>query len=523
MEKESVAVIDLGTNTFHLLIAEVNSEGEFYIKHKFKEMVKLGEGGIDSNIIAEPAFHRGIQALKNFSQYIEQHHCQRIIAFATSAIRTAKNGQDFVRRAFEVTGIKIQVINGNEEAALIYEGVRNGIQLPHQEPVLIMDIGGGSVEFIVANSLHPLLLRSLNLGAARMYEKFKPSDPMTPQQIALIENYYQQELKTLIDEIREFQVTKLIGTSGAFETLATMIAYQQGDVLTASGNINGYQFHAEQFYSIYHQLLNANREQRLQIQGMDKQRVDLINVGIILIATVQKLLNINKFMVSTYALKDGIFFTHLGNKVHGIGASSPNDKSIREKAVKNLCKKFHCTEKHTQKVLQLALSLFEQTKELHWYGELEKELLTYAAWLHDIGYYIHRSGHHKHGQYIIMNSQLAGFSHDELLLLGNIVRYHRKSLPSKDHPYYAILTPEHKVMVKKLAAILRLADHLDKGHRSLVQKLVVECTPQTVHIHVHSDDDITPEIDAANKEKELFEDAFKVKVSLTPVLTPIKS
>ncbi len=517
MEKESVAVIDIGTNTFHLLITEVNSEGEFYVKHKFKEMVKLGEGGIDTDIITEAAFQRGLNALKVFSQYIQQHKCNRIIAFATSAIRTAKNGKDFINKVYEQTGIEIKVINGNEEAALIYEGVRNGIQLSNQEPVLIMDIGGGSVEFIVANSLHPLLLRSLKLGASRIYETFKPSDPMTPQQITLIENFYYQELKSLFEEVKEFNIKKIIGTSGAFETLATMIAYQNGDNLSASGNINGYRFYSEQFSNVFQLLINSNREQRLQIQGMDKQRVDLINVAALLIATVQKHLNIEQFIVSNYALKDGIFYTHLGSKVHGIGASSANEKSLRDKSVSNLCKKYNCVEQHTNKVLQIALSLFEQTKELHWYGDLEKELLTHSALLHDVGYFIHRSGHHKHGQYIIMNSQLPGFSNDELLLIGNIVRYHRKSLPSKEHPYYNVLTPEHKTMVKKLASFLRLADHLDKGHRGLVQKLMVHCTPQMVHIDVIANEDISPELEAANKEKALFEDAFKVKLTLQAI------
>ncbi len=521
MEKESVAVIDIGTNTFHLLIAEVNAEGEFYVKHKFKEMVKLGEGGIDSDVINEVPFRRGLNALNIFSQYIQQHKCNRIIAFATSAIRTAKNGQDFIKKVYEQTGIEIKVINGNEEAALIYEGVRNGIQLSNQEPVLIMDIGGGSVEFIVANSLHPLLLRSLKLGASRIYETFKPSDPISPQQLATIENYYQQELKNLIDEVKEFNVKKMIGTIGAFETLATMIAYQNGDYLTASGNINGYRFYPEQFKNLYHQLIQSNREQKLQMQGMDKQRVDLMNVAAILIDVVQKNLNIEEFVVSSYALKDGIFYTHLGNKVHGIGPSSKNDKSLRDKSIAQLFKKYQCNEQHTKKVLELALSLFEQTKELHWFGELEKELLTYATLLHDIGYFIHRSGHHKHGQYIIINSQLPGFSHDELLLIGNIIRYHRKSLPSKDHPYFAILTPEHKSMVKKLASFLRLADHLDKGHRGLVNKLKVECSHQNVNIYIYTSDDITPEIDAANKEKSLFEDAFKVKLNLQPVVVPV--
>lgn len=517
MERESVAIIDLGTNTFHLLIVEIKTTGDYVIKQKYKEMVKLGEGGIDKDKIAPSAFERGIKALDNFQSYINQAGVVKVLAFATSAIRTASNGPDFVKQVKDRTGIDIRVINGNEEAALIYEGVKTGLQLPAEYPVLIIDIGGGSVEFIVANSQHALLLRSLKLGAARMLETFKPSDPISTQQLQTMEKYFMKELKTLMEEIREFNVRYIVGSSGSFETVGEIIAFQNNNLLSTE-NINGFRFNVEQFREVYPLLVHSTKAERLALPGLSKDRSDLIVASAILMNVIFKELKISDVKISAHALKDGIFNTYLGDKIHSLGPHNAKEKNIREESVNNLFKKFECIQHHTDLVTKIVLTLFDQTKEIHWYGETERELLLYAAKLHDVGYFINRSGHHKHGQYIIMNSQLQGFSADELTLLGNIVRYHRKSLPSKEHVYFNILTPEHKIMVKRLSGILRLADHLDKGHRNLIQDIKVQTKPQSIDVHLIVTEDIGLELQYVLKERELFEEAFKTKINFFQVI-----
>ena len=258
MNAEKVAIIDVGTNTFHLLIAEINDRDDFLIREKFKEAVKLGEGGIATGQIGAKAFARGLKALKNFRKIINSRGATRVLGFATSAIRSASNGKEFIRKAMTEAEIPIRVINGNEEAALIFEGVKTGVQLPYHDQCLVMDIGGGSVEFIVSFENNPQLLRSLDIGAARMLEKFKPSDPITKDEVEEMRKFFMSEAKGLIKELKEFDLHYLVGSSGAFECIASMIAHQKRDFL-ATENLNSYVFTKQNFQTVFRYVIEMCR------------------------------------------------------------------------------------------------------------------------------------------------------------------------------------------------------------------------------------------------------------------------
>ncbi|HHG85487.1 MAG TPA: phosphatase, partial [Bacteroidetes bacterium] len=246
MSTDTLAIIDLGTNTFHLLIVEIDDRDDYRITDKHKEPVKLGEGGITAGKIGEKAFSRGIKALKKFRKLIDSHHAGEVKAFATSAIRGASNGQAFLKAARKEAGIDIKIINGNEEASLIFEGVRNGVQLPVDENALIMDIGGGSVEFIVSRDGQAQLLRSLNLGAARLLEMANPSEPITPSEIKHVERVIFEQAGGLLDELKEFNLKYIVGSSGTFETVGAIVAHKNNDHLS-SENLNSYRFSAKEF------------------------------------------------------------------------------------------------------------------------------------------------------------------------------------------------------------------------------------------------------------------------------------
>jgi exopolyphosphatase/guanosine-5'-triphosphate,3'-diphosphate pyrophosphatase len=189
-----LAVIDLGTNTFNLVIVRLNEFDTFHVVEKIKEAVRLGEGGVNQDVIAPAAFARGLQALRNFRQVLDARGVRQVIACATSAIRSAANGSDFVQAVREETGIEIRTITGGDEAWLIYQGVRHGINLPFDETVLMIDIGGGSVEFVAAMRSQVKLMRSLNIGVQRVFERFKPSDPVTPATLQAIQEHYREAL-----------------------------------------------------------------------------------------------------------------------------------------------------------------------------------------------------------------------------------------------------------------------------------------------------------------------------------------
>ncbi len=511
---DTLAVIDLGTNTFHLLIVELYEHDESQVKEKFKEVVKLGEGGINAGVIAPTAFERGITALARFRRIMDSRGVTKVLACGTSALRGASNAKEFVDKAREVAGIDVRIINGNEEALLIYKGVRRGVQVPYDEEVLLVDIGGGSVEFIVADHQQAKLLRSLKLGAARLLETAKPSDPITPAQIEATRKRIAEQLDPLIEEIKDFDIQRVIGSSGSFETLAALVAHdsQQGHVVE---HINGYRFERKRFKKIMRKLLSATRAERLAMAGMDPARVDMLLMSVILIDYVLDRVGIEQIMVSSFALKEGVLQDYLEtgrDRMH-----DANERSLREQAVRVMLRRYEAEIGHADQVSKLCLELFDALHERHGYGEEERELMYYAALLHDIGHFVNRSGHHKHGQYLVLNSGLRGFSTNELLLISNVVRYHRKSLPTREHFHYNLLYKEHKEVVRRLAGILRIGDNLDRGHRHLVHGVTVKTEGTRLVLEVEAVQPVDLEIESARLNTGLFEEAFGVEVDFRQV------
>lgn len=514
MTKETIAIIDLGTNTFHLMIAEVDERDDYVIKGKYKEPVKLGEGGLSGGKITDEAYKRGLEALKMFRTIIDTSGIVRVLAFATSAIRSSSNGTAFIEDAKKEANIFIKTINGNEEASIIFEGVRNGVQIPFEERALVMDIGGGSVEFIVAHEGRAEFLRSINLGGARLLDKIKPSNPITPKEIANSYTLLEKELSALIEELKEFELTILIGSSGTFESLAALAAYFRKDKV-AMMNINGYLFEKKDFDTVYNKLLTSTRQERMKIEGMDTNRVDMIVLGACMVNFVLQELSLNQIMVSTHALKEGILHRYMRDKKMRLTKFiGPSDRSLRVKAVQALAIKFQYEQEHVLKVSELASMIFDLLEPYHHYGAAEKELLQYAAILHDIGKFVQVSGHHKHSQYIVANSNLSGFNTTELLVLSNIVRYHRRAMPKIEHQPYAILLPKDKKLVQILAGILRIADNLDRGHRNYVTGLKINVTAEKILILIQALNNIDMEIKFALENSDLLEEVMARKIEI---------
>lgn len=298
-----IAILDLGTNTFHLLITSVSKTGIWKKLFKSKSVVKLGEGAIHHNEIAPLPFKRGIKALEHYKKIIDLHKPEKVFAFATSAIRSAANGQAFVEMAKEKTGIDITIITGDKEAELIYFGVRQCIPLG-KEPVLIMDIGGGSTEFIIANQTKIFWKHSFNIGAARLLEMFKPSDPILLGEVKKLESFLSKELSIMIDAVEKFKPDQLIGSSGSFDTFAEMIGYRFHNRNVISDK-NSYTFNLDEYLKLHEILLFSTIEQRKKMKGLVKMRVDMIVLATICTSLVLQKTGIKKMMLSKYALKEG--------------------------------------------------------------------------------------------------------------------------------------------------------------------------------------------------------------------------
>lgn len=297
-----IAVIDLGTNTFHILIAQTNLDS-VEVLHREKVAVKIGEGGINAQLIIEEAKARAIAALRHFKKVADAYGVSEIHATATSAIRNASNSTEITEKIYQETGIRVRVISGEEEAELIYEGVKKALRL-NKEKSLIMDIGGGSVEFIIADDHQSYYRQSFEIGAQRLLDLFHHHDPMLPEEVDRLELYLQEKLQPLKAAIALHAPRTLIGSSGSFETLSDIYCEENGVV--RHPDATEYPLTIESFYDIFQELLLKDREERLSIPGMIPLRVDMIVVACCLIRHVLTAYTIGNIRVSAYALKEGL-------------------------------------------------------------------------------------------------------------------------------------------------------------------------------------------------------------------------
>lgn len=297
-----IAIIDMGTNTFHLLIVEV-VDGDFHVLYREKSPVKIGEKGINRGFITDDAIGRAIDAVKAFRAKIDYFSISNIHATATSAIRNARNGQELVGLIEKETGINTRIITGIEEAEYIYFGVTKALKIA-PEKSLIMDIGGGSIEFIICDETNVYWKKSFEIGGQRMVEKFHKNDPISKKEIDQLERFLFDSLGELFEECAKHQPQVLIGSSGTFDTLSEI--YQQKEGLNKEPGATELPLSLEAFEMIFQDLLAKNREERLNIPGMIPMRVDMIVVAVVLVKFIIDSLDIKKIRVSAYALKEGV-------------------------------------------------------------------------------------------------------------------------------------------------------------------------------------------------------------------------
>jgi exopolyphosphatase / guanosine-5'-triphosphate,3'-diphosphate pyrophosphatase len=299
-----LAVIDCGTNTFNLLIVDLANSKSYYKLLKTRVAVKLGEGGINSGFITPVAFQRAIDAMQTFNNLIKEYGVETTLAFATSAIRDASNGNEFVEKIKTQFNINITVIDGNREAEFIYFGVREAVKLTPAVS-LIMDIGGGSTEFILANNQQLLWKESFRIGAARLLEKFSPSDPITENEITSVHRYLDEQLQPLLSTIKTFPPVELIGSSGAFDSIIEMIHGElDGEPLMDSKT--EYEVNLHQYHHISTLIKKSNILQRKQIKGLVPMRFDMIVISCIMVDYILQNLHLKKQRISTYSLKEGV-------------------------------------------------------------------------------------------------------------------------------------------------------------------------------------------------------------------------
>jgi exopolyphosphatase/guanosine-5'-triphosphate,3'-diphosphate pyrophosphatase len=303
----TTAILDFGTNTFDLLIAE-RKERSFNILHTSKQPVKLGRGGIEANRITPDAMERGYVAIQNLLETIAPYKVDDIRAFATSAIRNAANGELFTDKVYRKFGVRTRVIPGDREAELIYKGVRQAMDF-QEGHMMIVDIGGGSNEFIICNKEGIVWKHSFETGMARVLELFTLSDPISPEEIRALESYFLEKLQLLFRVVRQLRPYTLVGASGSFDTFHSLILHSGG---MKADQLHGREIPLREYYRIHQALLQSTTEQRKAMPGMEAVRVEMIVAATIFVSFVLRSCQINHLHHSEFALKEGVISELVG-------------------------------------------------------------------------------------------------------------------------------------------------------------------------------------------------------------------
>jgi exopolyphosphatase/guanosine-5'-triphosphate,3'-diphosphate pyrophosphatase len=508
-----VCVLDLGTNSFHAVIVDAHPNGSYQVVDRLKEMVRLGEHGLEANTLPEDAMERGMRALKRIHLLAKGWDTHEFLAFATSAIREAANGGAFIQRVRQEIGLRIRPISGEQEAQLIFQGVRRAVEMP--TPTLLIDIGGGSVEFIVVAGGDSVFARSLKLGAARMAERFVTTDPLSDEEVAALRGHFEEQLAPVFDACRAHDVTSIVGSSGTMKSLAR-VAQERGP--DGSSSVFQRTFAVNEVRPALDWVIASSADERIAHPAIDPKRVDQIGAGAVLLDTVcDHLPEIGHLKVSPNALREGMVVHFMETNYTRIRQMAPF-RDPRRRSVHEMAYRFQWEERHAQHVAATATFLFDVCRPVYDGPASDAELLEYAALLHDVGYLLSHATHEKHSRYLIKNADLQGFRREEVALMSLVARYHRGDAPEPSHEHYRALSADQQRRVRQLASLVRIAEGLDRSHFQNVVALRARLTDEALTIHVATKGDPQLEVWSGMDQGAMFEAEFDRALEVEPTI-----
>jgi exopolyphosphatase / guanosine-5'-triphosphate,3'-diphosphate pyrophosphatase len=492
--QERIGIIDLGSNTTRLVVIGYTPHHSFKLLEEVRETVRLAEGIGDDGAMRPEPMARGIKAMKLFNSFCKSTGVTKIVPVATSAVRDATNQAEFIARVAVESGLKLRVLSAEQEAYYGYLGAANALNL---SDAFLIDIGGGSAQVTAIRGRGFVQSFSCPSGVLRFSERFVRSDPINTRDFTALEQAAAESF-TGIEWLHDTSGTALAGIGGTIRTLAEIDQKSRNYPLD---HVHGYSFSCKRLEEMIAMLRAMTLRQREDVPGLSRDRADLILAGAVILHALMRRGRFAELTVSGQGLREGLFYEQFL-----VGEIPPLFSDMRGFSVQNLARVYNYEALHTAKVRELSLSLYDQLRTLHGYGEWERELLGYAATLHDIGVAVGYYDHHKHGAYLVMNSALQGFSHREVIMLALLVRAHRKGNVAVD-AYHDILHPSDGERLARLAALLRLAEYLERSKSQVVQSLQVEMG-DPIRVVTRSIGDATVEIWDANRRAGLFQKAF---------------
>jgi exopolyphosphatase/guanosine-5'-triphosphate,3'-diphosphate pyrophosphatase len=502
-----LAAIDIGTNSLHMILVRVAADGAFEVVGREKDMVRLGAGGLEGRPLGEAAMTAALQTLARFKRLAESRQVDDIVAVATSAVREAPNGGDFLAAVEAQTGIQAHIITGLEEARLIHRAAVHGIEVG-TDPAVVVDIGGGSTEITLGTAAGAQQARSFRLGVIRLGERFVKSDPLSGGDERRLVRHIRHELGEYLHGLSAAGYARVIGTSGTILALGTLALQVPNDVTIHHRRVS-----AKAIRAIRKAVGSLSLEERLKLPGLDARRADLIVPGAVLLDTILGQLGADEITLCELALREGAVLDYIRrNLVHIERVERYPD--VRRRSVIELALRCNYAAEHAQQVSRLALALFDQTREEHGLDDRAREWLDHAAALHDIGQHISYERHHRHSYYLIRNGDLRGFEPDEIEIMALVARYHRRGAPRKGHDAFAGLPRADRRAVRWVSAVLRRPECHDPSPAQLVDAVSLGRKGRRWTLRVAGRGDIELELWAAQRTAGPLEAELDAPVSV---------
>jgi exopolyphosphatase/guanosine-5'-triphosphate,3'-diphosphate pyrophosphatase len=470
--RERIAAIDVGSNSVRMLVAEWDPASGLQIVDEVKDQPRLAQGVATTGRLDDVAIARAMETLGRMREVCRRRGVRRIAAVATAAVRDAENGEEFARRVQQELGIPLRIIDAETEAALSYRSVAHHFPLAGSR-ALVADIGGGSLELIGAVDGLVELTLSLPLGAVRLTELVLTGRGDPHRAVERLRAQVRKQLKKSFRP-REWTAATIIGSGGTFTSLARMATARRG--LTIPEAIHGTAVGTAEVETLLDWLTEMPPEQRRAVAGLNPQRADIIVAGLAVTAELLALVDARTVTVSAFGLREGLLLDMVG------AVPVPTADPLR--LIREFVERCQSDRPHVEHVRILALKLYDQLA--HALGATPEELgvLEAASLLHDVGQLVSYRKHHKHSYQLIMHADRLNLSADDRALVALVSRYHRRKGPSRKHPEFAVLSDADQAVVRRMSALLRVADGLDRGHTSNVADATTTLTDSQVVIEV---------------------------------------
>jgi exopolyphosphatase/guanosine-5'-triphosphate,3'-diphosphate pyrophosphatase len=470
-----IAAIDIGTNSIHMVIAQATGGRGFEVVDREREVVQVGSGSFESGRLRPEAMRRTVLALRRFAQLARRHQVDKVLCTTTAAVREAENGGEFLRRAREASGVAPRVIPSDEEGRLIYTAVRSALQLPEGD-VLVVDIGGGSMQLALGDRSTCRRVASAPIGALRLTETLLPGDPPAARDQERLVRRVRKHVRAAFRALGDPEPVRVYGSSGAIHALAHVARWlDRGDIVP---QVNGHVVRVEALRTALRRLLRMPLAQRQRLPEVDAKRAEIIVAGAVVLLEVLDRAGASAITLSDFGLREGLVTDWLERHAQEVAELEPID-DLRLRSAMRLLTKFDGNIVHAHHIVKLSLELFDGLAPAHGMGRDERDLLHLAALLHDVGAAIAYDGHAVHSAYIIRSGGLRGLTDREVEIIAKVAKYHGKRRPRrKDDPRLAALPKRDRRTVRWLSALLRIAEGLDRSHYQLVRGLRVLTRPE---------------------------------------------